>query len=70
LETFGIFHRHFEYLVVNWYILLTFVIFYGHLVHIFFPFWFVALIKIWQPCTRQMIAYTTSYGFVRVVLQV
>jgi hypothetical protein len=31
-----------------WYILWTFGIFYGHLEY-FFPFWYVASRKIWQP---------------------
>jgi hypothetical protein len=40
------------------------VIFYGNLVHfvaiwyIFFPFWYVAPRKIWQPCVQQWVGFT------------
>jgi hypothetical protein len=45
MENVAIFYCHLVYI----HILLSFGIFYGHLVY-FFPFWYVAPRKIWQPC--------------------
>jgi hypothetical protein len=44
-----IFYGHLVNFAAKWFILWTFVRFCGDLVK-FFPFWYVAPRKIWQPC--------------------
>jgi hypothetical protein len=49
MENLGIFYDHLVYFTAIGNILWKFSIFCGHLVYLF-PFWYVAPIKIWQPC--------------------
>jgi hypothetical protein len=49
-DKFGIFHGHFEFALLFWYIVRPFCIFVTALIY-FFTFLFVVLRKIWQNCS-------------------
>jgi hypothetical protein len=50
MENGGTFYDHLVYFTIIWNVLWPFGTFYRHLVNFFFPFWYVVLRKIWQPC--------------------
>jgi hypothetical protein len=56
-----VFFGHFVYFTVKRYILQKFGTFCGHPVY-FFPFWYVAPIKIWQPWLGAMIIFPSKHS--------